>query len=80
MLTVTEYIRDAVASKADHASFEVLGVLLLIGLLIVKNLILASGRPEVRSRAQMLNIAIAPLLLAFILVITLRAVPILLER
>ena len=73
--TITEVVRGIMVSRTYNALSTNLGaitVLLLIALLIQKEIIRAYGNSRARTWMQVLDIAIAPLLIAFGLIVTIR--------
>jgi hypothetical protein len=79
--TVTQVTIATIASSTDETLSTTLGaivILLLIVLLFQKELARALGGPRSRTRMQVLDIAIIPLLLAFALIVVMRFVDLLL--
>ena len=77
---MTSTINDLARSLFSSDNFEALArnldgiaLVLLIVLLIEVELIRAFGGPQVRARIKPLSVAIAPLLLVFVLVVVVRS-------
>lgn len=72
---VTEITRIAVVG-ADGSTLTsthgIIAILLAIIFLTLKEFIRAAGSPRFKARVEILNVAIAPLLIAFVFIIALR--------
>lgn len=67
-VTTTTVSTVATAAAAVIAGLSLLAVLTLLGVLISKEVVSASEEPRLRALSRALNVAIVPLLLAFVLI------------
>ena len=74
---VTESIRNAAAQRSDGhlaTALDVVATLLLLALLLHKELLRASDKPDVQAKGRALDIAIVPLLMMFAYIVAIRLV------
>jgi hypothetical protein len=67
--TVTTSTVSTVSTVTLAGSFAVIGVLVLIGLLVQKELTTSTSNVRVQRLGKYVNIGIAPLLVAFVLIV-----------
>src|SRR2546422_11130817 len=67
--SVTTSTVSTVSSAASIAAFGVLATLVLISLLVVKELASSDDHPWLQRLSNVLNVAIAPLLMAFVAIV-----------
>jgi hypothetical protein len=67
-VTTTTVTTVTTATVAVVAGLSALAVVLLLGILISKEVVSASDHPRLASLSKVLNVAIVPLLLGFLLI------------
>ena len=72
--TVTITAVSFLSNSAIAGSFAMIGMLVLVGLLIQKELISASDDSRLQQLSRVMNVGILPLLLAFVLIVSLKIV------
>jgi hypothetical protein len=63
---------SSLAATASAAALGVLAVVTLLGILATKELVRDNSSPRLRALHDILNVAIVPLVLAFLVVVTLQ--------
>lgn len=67
--TVTVSTVSTVTTAAMSGAVALIGILMLFGLLLQKEITTASSNPRLRQLGAILNIGIFPLLIAFVLIV-----------
>jgi hypothetical protein len=65
------------ATIAVLGSLSLLAIVMLLGMMISKELVSVSDRPRLKAFGSTLNVAIVPLLLAFVLVVVVKVAEVL---
>jgi len=76
-VTTTTVTTVTTATIAVLGGLSLLAILMLLGMLISKELVSVSDRPRLKAFGYALNVAIVPLLLAFVLVVVVKVAEVL---
>jgi hypothetical protein len=77
MISTVTTITVTTATAALIASLSLLAVLTLLSVLVTKEVVSASDRPRLQAFARALNVALIPLLLGFLLIVTVQVADVL---
>ncbi len=72
--TVTTNAVSLLSSSANAGSFALIGMLVLVALLIQKELFSASDDSRLQQLSRVMDVGILPLLLAFVLIVSIKIV------
>jgi hypothetical protein len=72
--TVTTTAVSMLSNSANVGYFALIGMLVLVGLLIQKELISASDDSRLQQLSRVMDVGILPLLLAFVLIVSIKIV------